>query len=217
MSDLRDLRERLPEHALGALAPEEAAEVEAAVAKDPELAAEVDAWRETVGRLAHGTVAPEPAPPALWARIEADLGEGAARRPFAAFAARIGRALTVSAAAAKALLDRIDLASAWSVGPSETSRLYHIEPGPGLPAGAVAGFVKVAPGQRFPAHTHHGEELVIVLQGGFRDEDGTVVRAGEEARKPAGSKHWFDALEGETLIYLAVIEGAVEFDAPFEL
>lgn len=207
-----ELLGRLGEHALGVLAPAEVAQVEAALATDPALARELDVLRETVGRVAAG-VPSTPAPPALWQRIEADLGQA---RPFSAFVARIASALAISAEAARAMLDRIDLGSAWSVGPSESSRLYHIEPGPSM-AGVVVGFVKVAPGTVFPRHTHHGEELVVVLQGGFRDEDGTIVRAGQEARKAAGTNHEFTALPDKELLYLAVIWGTVEFAVPFEL
>jgi putative transcriptional regulator len=202
-------------YVLGHASADEAACIEAAAAKDPGLSAELDALREVLGQVGAAAVAPVPAPPALWARIESNLDRP---RPFATFTARVAEALRIGERAARALLDRIDLATSWSDGPSASCKLYHIEPGPSLAAvSAIAGFVRVLPGQEFPVHTHHGDELVIVLQGGFRDEDGTDVFCGQSATKPAGSRHRFVAHLGDELIYLAVILGAVEFDEPFSL
>jgi putative transcriptional regulator len=103
-------------------------------------------------------------------------------------------------------------------GPSPSSRLYHIQPGPAILAvDGIAGFVKVEPGATFPRHKHLGREHVLVLQGGFRDEDGTDVYAGEDNHKPAGSDHELVAHAGQPLIYLAVIRGKVDFGDGFEL
>jgi putative transcriptional regulator len=208
------MKELLAEYALGMLSPEQASAVEEAVARDPQLEAELRAWHETAAQLALALPA-ERAPEGLWKRLERDAVRP---RPFAAFVARVAAAMEVSEAVARRLLDRIDAASSWVAGPSPSSRLYHVEPGPAILAvNGIAGFVRVEPGTVFPRHKHLGPEHVLVLQGGFRDEDGSDVVAGQDSYQPAGSNHEFVAHEGEPLIYLAVIRGQVDFGSGFEL
>ncbi len=224
MSDRKDDRQKLAEraaiadmlseYALGMLGDDEARRVEAALATDASLAAELRAWRETAAQLGLA-LPPAPVTPGLWSQIEAAT---ARPRPFARFTARVAAALEVGEDLARRLLDRIDAASSWVAGPSPTSRLYHIEPGPAvLAVGGIAGFVKVEPGATFPRHKHLGAEHVLVLQGGFRDENGTDVLTGQDNHQPADSDHEFVAHGGEALIYLAVIRGKVDFGDGFEL
>jgi len=116
-------------------------------------------------------------------------------------------------------LDGTDLATSWVAGPSPEAQLFHIEPHPNIvAAGGLAGFVRVAPGARFPRHTHVGDEQVVVLAGGFTDEDGRVYRAGDESRHPAGTAHDFAALPGGPLVSPAVLRGGgVDFGSGFQL
>lgn len=48
--------------------------------------------------------------------------------------------------------------------------------------------IRMAPGCGYPAHQHVGVEEVLVLRGGYRDEDGDH-RAGDYVRYAAGSVH----------------------------
>ena len=79
-------------------------------------------------------------------------------------------------------------------------------------AAADAGFVRVAPGATFPHHLHVGGEVVLVLEGGFVDEDGTVVRRGGEQEFAAGTSHFFVALP-EGCVFAAVIWDGLDFTA----
>jgi putative transcriptional regulator len=206
--------EVLPEYALGMLEGAEARAVEEAVASDPALAAELRAWQETAAQLALA-LPPSPVAQRVWAGIADSLERP---RPFAAFAGRVARAAEVAESVARAWLDRLDAASSWVAGPSPGSRLFHIEPGPGILAvGGIAGFVRVEAGATFPRHKHLGAEHVLVLQGGFRDEDGKEYRAGDDSHMPAGTDHEFVAHAGEPLVYLAVIRGKVDFGDGFDL
>ena len=73
VADRDQLRELASLHALGVLSPEERAELAAAMAADPELAAEVRALEDTAGAL--GGVVPQIDPPArLRARVLAVAG-----------------------------------------------------------------------------------------------------------------------------------------------
>ena len=206
--------ELLPEYALGMLVGDEARAVQDAVARDPSLAAELRGWQETAAQLAL-TLPPIPVTRSLWPAIEAAIHRP---RPFAAFVSRVALAMDVAESVARRLLDGIDAASSWVAGPSPSSRLYHVEPGPRvLAVGGIAGFVRVQPGAVFPRHKHLGAEHVIVLQGGFRDEDGQDFVAGQDSHQGAGTDHEFVAHEGEPLIYLAVIHGQVDFGDGFDL
>jgi putative transcriptional regulator len=206
--------EVLPEYALGMLEGAEARAVEEAVAADPALAAELRAWQETAAQLALA-LPPLPVTERTWADLEAQL-----TRPgrFAAFTSRVARALEVGEDVARRLLDGIDLASSWVAGPSPSSRLYHIEPGPTILAvGGIAGFVQVDAGAAFPHHKHLGAEHVLVLQGGFTDADGRDYVAGDDSHMAEGTEHAFVAHAGEPLLYLAVIRGKVDFGNGFDL
>ena len=46
--------------------------------------------------------------------------------------------------------------------------------------GTLAGILRLSPGVRYPRHTHHGREWNLVLEGGFREDDGHEVWPGEE-------------------------------------
>ncbi|MEM9380384.1 MAG: cupin domain-containing protein [Planctomycetota bacterium] len=49
--------------------------------------------------------------------------------------------------------------------------------------------IRMAPGCGYPRHKHVGPEDVLVLDGGYADEDGRTFRAGRFVRYPAGSEH----------------------------
>lgn len=48
--------------------------------------------------------------------------------------------------------------------------------------------IRMAPGRGYPPHRHLGVEEVLILKGGYRDEDGEHV-AGTYLRYPPGSVH----------------------------
>ena len=54
------------------------------------------------------------------------------------------------------------------------------------PGGCV--LIRMAPGRGYPAHRHLGAEDVLILQGGYRDEEGEH-RRGDFLRYPPGSAH----------------------------
>jgi putative transcriptional regulator len=119
------------------------------------------------------------------------------------FADRMAALVDLARDRAQALLDAIDDAARWTSGGLPGMNLFHIDGGPRV-ANAIVGFVRMAPGARFPLHTHRGDEVVLILQGGYVDSDGVTHRAGEEHRMPAGSSHGFTAAPGPDLLYLGV-------------
>jgi anti-sigma factor ChrR (cupin superfamily) len=63
----------------------------------------------------------------------------------------------------------------------------HVEGDGGGPAESTV-LIRMAPGCGYPAHRHLGIEEVLVLRGGYRDEQGEH-RVGAYLRYPAGSVH----------------------------
>lgn len=148
---------------------------------------------------------PEPAPSAGRARLLAALE---ATHRFDDLEADVARLLDVNAATAARMLLQVDQPSVWTEGPDPACTLFHVDGGPNV-RDAVTGFVKISPGGGFPPHEHLGDETVLVLQGAFRDLDGSIVGAGQLASMPAGSAHSFEVEGDLPLVYLAVVQRGV--------
>lgn len=193
------------ELALGGLSPAERQQLEAQARGDPALARALAAARARVAVL--GLAARPVAPPAeLRARV---LAAVSADGRFGRFVDRVARILDVSMVRARDLLRGIDDPASWVPGPVEGCDLFHLDGGPEA-VQAVCGFVRLRPGVEFPDHEHVGDETVLVVQGSFRDGDGTLVPLGTEVEKPGGTRHKLVALDGPDTIYLArIFDGVV--------
>jgi len=189
--------------ALGLLEPEELEAFARALDASATLRQEAADWQEVTTLLA-SSLPPCSPPPSLRVALLAETAEGAER--FAPLLARLAQLLDLGREAARAQLDRLFDAAQWVAFPLEGITLLHLQGGPAT-AGADVGFVRVEAGHLFPPHTHLGVEEVLVMQGRFLDSDGTVYRAGDVARGLAGSRHHFEALAGEALIYAVVVFG----------
>lgn len=78
--------------------------------------------------------------------------------------------------------------------------------------GAAAGatvLIRMAPGTGYPPHRHLDVEEVLILAGGYRDEDGEHV-AGDYLRYPAGSVHAPVAIGDEACLLFATARGGIE-------
>jgi putative transcriptional regulator len=74
--------------------------------------------------------------------------------------------------------------------------------------GRRARLLKIAPGTRVPSHGHGGDEMTMVLAGGYSDEFGSYARGDVETAEGA-QVHQPVADEGEPCICLAVTRGAL--------
>jgi hypothetical protein len=66
-----------------------------------------------------------------------------------------------------------------------------------------------SPGARTETHRHHGDEVILVLQGGLRDHRGTY-HAGQICHSRDGSVHAEEVLPGEDCICFVVYYGELE-------
>ena len=173
--------EMLPLYALGALDPDEAKLVEDAVAKDPELAAELAKYQAIVGRQA----APSPS---VRDRLFADVDALSKPNRWERFAARVAEIYDVTVDKARMFLSWIDEPARWEAAAVPGVQLIHLPPGPRW-AAADCGIVRMPAGFHFPNHGHHGPELTLVLQGRSTDSSGAVLAPGDEMELPAGAEH----------------------------
>jgi putative transcriptional regulator len=124
------------------------------------------------------------------------------------FVRRASSLLDIDVEGVRALFAGIDDAERWMPGAVDGLSLFHIEGGPAV-AGAITGFVRLAPGAAFPEHTHQGAEDVLVLQGSFL-HDGKEAKAGMEAPMPSSSTHTVVA-GPEGCLYLGISRDGIDF------
>ncbi|WP_421786534.1 cupin domain-containing protein [Hyphobacterium sp.] len=79
--------------------------------------------------------------------------------------------------------------------------------------GVDARLLNIQPGSSIPHHDHGGEELTLVLAGGFRDDAGSYHR-GDVCYGEAGIEHRPVGLPGEPCICFAVSLGGYKFRNP---
>ena len=104
----------------------------------------------------------------------------------------------------------IDDAAAWKVGPVGT-QLIDLPSGPRI-AHADAGFIRLPAGTKFPRHRHLGDEVALILQGGYVDSSGRELRPGDVDAKATGSEHAFTVFADVDLIQLVVLEKGIEIE-----
>jgi putative transcriptional regulator len=205
----------IPELVLGTLEGSMRATVEAHPKSCARCAVERAATEEALSLLALA-LPPEPPHPSVRTGVLAAVVEEDQRRKgaatagrFAPFVERLARFFDVTTERARALLELASEPLAWTPGPTSGISLIHLQGGPRF-ARADAGLVRLAPGARFPRHRHNGDEFGLILEGGFIDADGTVVRAGEQHDRAAGTSHDFVALP-EGCVFAAVVIDGIEF------
>jgi quercetin dioxygenase-like cupin family protein len=146
----------------------------------------------------------------LRARLLAEIATP--RRRFAPLFDALSDLFDLSDEALAALFERAAAPSEWSSAPVPQVRLLHLAGGARV-ATADNGLVRLAAGARFPLHKHLGQERVLVLEGGYKDEQsGRVYLPGDLHEMPAGSKHAYVALPERELLLAVSVVGGVEVD-----
>ena len=174
----------------------------------PELLLEADPNDDP--RLAEALsdlVPPTKAPPQLLReRLLATVARPRLR--YAPLFGKLSELFDLDDTALAALFERAVTPTAWTPAPIPGTRLMHLQGGPRV-AGADNGLVRLAPGARFPSHRHLGLERVLVLDGGYRDEqDGRLYLPGDWHEMQPGTSHAYTALaERELLFAVSVVAG----------
>jgi len=202
MSAQVDIRELLPLHALGALDGDEAARVDAAVAADPALRAELDGYLDVTGELPIGLEPIEPSP-SVRDRLMNSVDATVAPSRWERFAARVAEMYDVTLDKARMFLSWIDDPSKWEDSDWPSVRVVHLPVG-GQWAGADCGLVRMPPGHHFPFHVHLGDELTLVLSGRVKDSTGAEYGPGDEQVLTEDDEHDFvvDPASGEYIFAL---------------
>jgi quercetin dioxygenase-like cupin family protein len=107
-----------------------------------------------------------------------------------------------------ALFERAATPVAWTSSAIPGTQLIHLQGGPRV-AAADNGLVRLAAGTRFPSHRHLGLERVLVLDGGYRDEqDGRLYLPGDWHEMQPGTSHAYTVLdERDSLLAVSVVAG----------
>lgn len=77
----------------------------------------------------------------------------------------------------------------------------------------IASLLRIAPGAGLPLHTHQGNELTLVLSGGFTDETGAFRRGDLEVADGA-LEHRPVAMLDQPCICLAITDAPLNFRGP---
>ncbi len=196
-----DVLDLLPLYVLGILEPQEQAIVDAAVAKDPALAAELASYQASADLL----VAPAAPAPDVLTRLMASTGGGR----FERFSARMASLFDVTPERARELLALIERPASWHLETGGIG-LVHFNGGPAY-AAADCGFLRLEPGGIFPPHKHMGEEESVVLQGHLRDaQTGRLLGPGDEMSYAEGSEHHLLCEGSEPCIWAARAMNGIE-------
>jgi quercetin dioxygenase-like cupin family protein len=147
------------------------------------------------------------APPAgLRQRLLAEVAMP--RRRFAPLFPALSELFDLGDAALGELFERAADAAQWAESPVPQVRLLHLQGGARV-EGCDNGLVRIAAGARFPLHRHLGAERLLVLEGGYRDQQsGHVYTPGDLHEMPAGSEHSYVVLpERELLAAVSLLNG----------
>jgi len=72
---------------------------------------------------------------------------------------------------------------------------------------------KIKAGARVPQHSHRGQELTVVLTGGFSDELG-VYQQGDYVARDSSHHHSPTAIQNEDCVCLTVLDAPMRFTGP---
>lgn len=76
--------------------------------------------------------------------------------------------------------------------------------------GGTVRLLSIAAGRAMPAHSHHGTEMTLVLQGAYRDEDGVFAR-GDLELADTDTNHQPVAEPGQDCICLVATNAKLKF------
>lgn len=205
----------IPDYLLGALPREQQRRVDDLVSQSPAFRREVDAAAEALA--AATTALPAVAPPAAVRARLLETVAGVDR--FAPFLDDLVQLFELPVVTIRRLLARIDdnVDTVGTVGqPWEKSlmgvaltgaELFHFPVGPRLAAtGAAGGVLRVQPNVTFPRHSHGGNEVTYVLEGGYV-ADGRTYGPGARVEVPGDTVHDYRSAPERDLVLIVLHRG----------
>jgi quercetin dioxygenase-like cupin family protein len=207
-AEAAELRRLIPDYLLGSLPGEQRRQLDAFMSESPAFRHEVDAAAEALA----GTAAALPAAPAaapVRARLLATVA-GVDR--FAPFFADLMALFDLPLANLRALLARIDdERQAWETSLMGVglvgAELFHFAVGPRFAgSGAAGGVLRVRPNVTFPRHSHHGNEVTYVLEGGYL-ADGRTYGPGTRIEVTGGTTHDYRSAPHRDLVLIVLHHG----------
>ena len=131
---------------------------------------------------------------------------------YAPFYERLSSLWSIPEAQVMSELSRAADPATWSRSPLPGLRLFDVR----LPHDRVAHarLLRFSVGARFPRHLHRGREQLLVLEGGYADEHGLEVHAGDEQVMDAGSEHELHIIGSEPCV-TAISEHGIAFTSPW--
>lgn len=178
--------------------------------RDPDLDDELAALLEESVALADDLAPVAPSPAVLARLLDSIASVPNGPGVFERFTARFAAIFDVTVERARELFAHACDPASWEPGPGPGTWLIHFQAGPAC-AGADTGFVKTAPGTRFPWHHHHGQEHNLILAGEAQDSHAGRLRPGDEPTMDGGSEHDFTAVGDEPFLYAVRVFG-VDFN-----
>lgn len=203
-----ELLRLIPDYLLGALPGEQRRRLDALIAESPAFRREVDAAAEALAGSVSALGAAR-APAAVRVRLLDTLG-GVER--FAPFFDDLVALFELPPSTIKRLLGRIDdIGASWEqslMGVAlQGAELFHFPVGPRLgAAGAAGGVLRVRPNVTFPWHSHHGNEVTYVLEGGYL-ADGRSYGPGTRIESMGGTAHDYRSAPGRDLVLIVLHHG----------
>lgn len=168
---------------------------------------------ETLAALS-GLVAPATDIDAIWHRLSKETSSGALR--YGPFLDELQELFDLQEPTLRAQLDAaLSSNSKWSRTPFAGVRLFRLAPGPRVGA-SEAYLASLAPGAHVPPHRHPGEEVTLVLEGGYADDEGNEHHAGSLVHAPASDAfHSLRVIGAEGCMIALRLEKRFVFASPF--
>lgn len=189
MSDVNAPDDLLADYVLGTLSAGDRARVDEALKQSPALVESLRVLEDAMRLVGVGLEAPK----RPWSRVEASLAGG---RRFDHLLPKLAELFDLDEASARQLADAIDGDEGWDEGPAPGTFLLPVAAGPRC-EGFMTVLLRLAPGAQFPLHAHADRERVLLLEGGYRDDQsGAEFWRGELDVRETGTSHSFTALEG---------------------
>lgn len=141
------------------------------------------------------------------ARLLATISEAEER--FAPLFGKLTQLFDLNAEALRAVFTRAADERQWQPGPLPWVSLFHLVGGPGV-SGLDVGLVRLKRGMPFPAHRHTGSERVLILEGGYHDDQGRWYGPGEVHDMTRGTEHSLQLSTERDTLLAVVLEGEIQ-------